>query len=116
MKSRHRPLTDTELLNEVAKCCLRIGWDSTDDPKVSRHAQRTIYFRGPVRDAILAAVIAEREHLKFDADVWAPSFLASRNLPHKGIANDSQIVIYAVSHPLKHPEWIDYDESEVTAP
>ncbi len=109
-KSRHRPLTDTELLNEVSLCCLMIGWESTDDPKVSRHAQRTIYFRGPVRDAILAAVIAERERLKFDADVWAPDFLLSRNLPHKGMANESGAELFAESHPLKHPEWIDYDD------
>lgn len=109
-KSRHRPLTDTELLEALSKNCLILQWESSDDPKISRHAQRKIFFRGPVRDAILAAVIAEREHLKFEGDVWSPDFLESRALPHKGVSTDTfNVYQYRASHPLTHPEWIDYE-------
>ena len=115
-KSRHRPLTDAELFTALSDHCLRLSWESSDDPKVSTHAQKSIFFRGPVKDGVLAAVVALRESLKFESDVWAADFLASRDLPHRGMLTEGGPEAFAESHPLKHPEWIDYDESEVTAP
>ena len=85
------PHSDTVLLNEVERYDITLRWESDDDPYAQRwvatrrdrdgdisRPELSPKFRGPVRQALRAAILSAKiDDHRDGPDVWAPDYLAA---------------------------------------